>query len=131
MRTDRTEETGVAADEGTAGSDRGLDSGVDKSGPSDIDLKDIPQLRFLRALVTVLAGVMIAGLLVLIVLIVISFRSQGPTLPETITLPDGLSPTAFTAGTGWYAVVTDTDEILIYAKDGTLHQRIAVEVAGQ
>ncbi|MGI3167796.1 DUF6476 family protein [Pseudooceanicola sp. C21-150M6] len=99
----------------------------DKDGVSEADMQDIPQLRFLKVLVTVLAGVMIAGLIVLIALIVISFRSQGPTLPDTIALPAGETATAFTAGRGWYAVVTGSDEIVIFDSEGRELKRIAIE----
>jgi len=78
-------------------------------------------LRFLRLLVTVLTGTMIAGLLVLIALLVIRFPSATPPLPDTITLPDGAQAQAFTVTPGWYAVVTTDNRILIYNRsDGTL-----------
>ncbi|MFN7004192.1 MAG: DUF6476 family protein [Roseinatronobacter sp.] len=85
-------------------------------------------LRFLRLLVTVLTGTMIAGLLVLIALLVIRFPSATPPLPDTITLPDGAQAQAFTATSGWYAVVTTDNRILIYNRsDGTLRQQITVQ----
>lgn len=75
-------------------------------------------------LVTVLAGVMIVGLLVLITLIVIRFREPPaaavPVLPDTITLPDGAVPQAITAGPGWFLIVTQDGRALVYGPDGTL-----------
>ena len=94
---------------------------VDTNTP--IEDGDIPQLRFLRVLVTVLAGVMIVGLLVLISLIVISFRAdqpQFPTLPDTITLPKDARPMSVTGGTGWFLVVTEDGRALVYTAGGTL-----------
>ena len=74
-------------------------------------------------LVTVLAGVMIVGLLVLITLIVIRFRTPPaaavPTLPATITLPEGVTPQAITAGPGWFLIVTQDGRALVYENDGT------------
>lgn len=90
-----------------------------------------PNLRFLRRLVTVLTATMIVGLCTIIALFVIRFSGSGAqtslALPDTIVLPDGSAPVAFTQARDWYAVVTDGDEILIFDRDdGTLRQRIAV-----
>jgi hypothetical protein len=88
---------------------------------------DPGNLRFLRVLVTVLTTVMIGGLLAIIGLLVIRFTSTGPTLPETITLPDGARAEAFTVGRGWYGVVTTDDRILIFDRDtGALRQTIMI-----
>jgi len=79
-------------------------------------------------LVTTLTAVMIVGLVVIVGLLVIRL---GPTprlaLPESIALPDGTRATAFTQGRDWVAVVTESDEILIFSRDGqTLRQRIRI-----
>jgi hypothetical protein len=83
-------------------------------------------------LVTILAGTMIAGLITIITLIVIRFptvTSVRPALPDRIALPAGAQAEAVTMGRGWYAVVTDKDQILIFdAATGTLRQ--TVEVGG-
>ncbi|WP_296764542.1 DUF6476 family protein [Sediminimonas sp.] len=85
-------------------------------------------LRYLRLLVTVLTGTMIAGLLVIIALFVIRFSDRPAPLPGAITLPDGSTPAAFTMTDRWYAVVTEADEILIFDRDtGTLLQTLAIE----
>ena len=85
-------------------------------------------LRFLRLLVTILTGTMIAGLLAIITLLVIRFPTATPALPEAITLPDGTRAQAFTATARWYAVVTTDDRILIYDRDtGDLLQEITVQ----
>ncbi|WP_166416050.1 DUF6476 family protein [Cochlodiniinecator piscidefendens] len=85
-------------------------------------------LQFLRLMVMVLTGTMIAGLVVLIVLFVTRFPTAAVSLPDSITLPDGSTATAFTRGAGWYAIVTDDDEILIFnASDSSLRQRIIIE----
>lgn len=87
-------------------------------------------LKFLTRLVTTLTATMIVGLLVIITLFVIRFwgNDDAPGLPEAITLPDGARATAFTQGTGWYAIVTTDDRILIYDRDsGTLRQSVTIE----
>jgi hypothetical protein len=49
-------------------------------------------------------------------------------LPDTITLPDGTTATAFTQARNWYAVVTDDDQILIFSREsGRLLQTIRIE----
>jgi len=87
-------------------------------------------IRFLRRLVTVLTAVMILGLLVIIGLFVT--RLGGATaplaLPDTITLPDGTRATAFTQAPDWYAVVTTTNDILIFDRaTGRLKQTVQVD----
>jgi len=89
-----------------------------------------PELRFLKLLVTALAGTMIAGLITIIVLFVIRLPSAAPArpaLPDQVVLPDGLKAEAVTFGPGWIAVVTDTGEILILdAESGALRQRVTI-----
>ena len=81
----------------------------------------------LRVLVTVLSVVMIVGFIVLIALFVIRFKVTQPPLPDEIALPQGAKITAFTRGDGWYAVVTDDQQILIYgAESGELVQTVNV-----
>ncbi|MDC0739660.1 DUF6476 family protein [Cognatishimia sp. SS12] len=91
------------------------------------ELDEPVNLRFLRRLITVLTVVMIGGLLLVVGLLVTRFYGQGPDVPESITLPDGQSATAFTKGDGWYAVVTDGQQILIFdALTGQLKQTITI-----
>ncbi|MGY9048521.1 MAG: DUF6476 family protein, partial [Rhodobacterales bacterium] len=85
-------------------------------------------LKFLRLLVTTLTATMIVGLLILISLIVIRYRDQSAPLPETISLPDGETATAFTQGPDWYAVVTAKNQILIFDRaTGKLRRTIKVD----
>ncbi|MDE4097748.1 MULTISPECIES: DUF6476 family protein [Rhodobacterales] len=82
--------------------------------PSKPELQEEPpQLKFLRRLVTTLTVVMIGGLVLVISLLVIRLSADGPSLPESITLPDGVTAEAVTFGTGWVAVVTQDQRILI------------------
>lgn len=70
---------------------------------------------------------MIAGVIALVWLLVTRLPQAmrpGPELPSAITLPQDEAPAAITFGKGWTAVVTESDKILIYRKDGTLSQEI-------
>lgn len=62
---------------------------------------------------TTLTVVMIGGLVVVISLLVIRLSADGPSLPAEITLPAGTTAQAVTFGTGWIAVVTTENQILI------------------
>ena len=89
-------------------------------------------LRFLRRLVTVMTAVMMVGLVVVVALIVIRLNADGPTMPDEITLPEGVNATALTIGEGWWAVVTDDQRILIYDQlSGGLRQEVVIEPAPQ
>ncbi|WP_290686768.1 MULTISPECIES: DUF6476 family protein [unclassified Haematobacter] len=88
-----------------------------------------PSLRFLKLLVTVLTATLIIGVLTIVVLLVTRLprAAAPPPLPETVTLPDGTTPIAFTQGTDWYAVVTAENEILIFDRaTGALRQRVEI-----
>ena len=87
-----------------------------------------PQLIFLKRLVTALGVVMIAGFLVLIAALVIRLNADPLPLPERITLPEGVTATAFTQGTDWFAVVTSDNRILIYDRTtSALRQEMVIE----
>ena len=75
---------------------------------------------------------MILGLVVIVALLVIRVPGamQAPVLtglPETIMLGAGMRAVAFTQTPDWFAVVTDTDEILIFDRaTGILRQTVKV-----
>jgi hypothetical protein len=98
--------------------------------PDPETLPEPPGLRFLRLLVTVLTAVMIAGILGILGLIWSGYSNARAPLPEVITLPDGSSATAYTQGSDWYAVVTQSEsgeEILIFDRaSGTLRQTLTI-----
>ncbi|MCX8509288.1 MAG: DUF6476 family protein [Rhodobacteraceae bacterium] len=101
------------------------------SSPASDKEPPLPELRFLKALVTILAGTMIVGLITLITLLVIRFPKAGaiaPTLPANLILPMGQRAEAVTMGKGWIAVVTDAQTILIFdAASGTLRQTLVIK----
>jgi len=94
---------------------------------NEVPDNEVRSLRFLRRLVTVLTAVMIVGFIVLIGFLVTRFPNRAQlSLPDQIVLPDGSTPVAYTQTADWFAVVTGTDEILIYGLDGGLRQQIKV-----
>lgn len=87
-----------------------------------------PSLRLLKWLVIVLTLTMIGGVITVVGLLVTrmpqAFGAKAPSLPEEFTLPEGTRAEAVTFGTGWVAVVTTDDRILIFKEDGTLRQEV-------
>ncbi len=76
---------------------------------------------------TVLTGVMIAGIVLILGLIWHRYNNARAPLPEVITLPGGATATAYTQGPDWYAVVTDDNQILIFDRaSGKLRQEIEI-----
>ena len=73
---------------------------------------------------------MIGGIITLVTLIFMRFQDAPVPLelPESIMLPDGSTPLAFTRSEDWYAVVTNSGQILVYDLNGVLFQTINVEV---
>jgi hypothetical protein len=92
-----------------------------------------PSLRLLKWLVIILTLTMIGGVITVVGLLVTrmpqAFSAAAPTLPESLTLPEGLEPAAITFGTDWIAIVTTDDRILIYGRNGTLRQDLRISPA--
>lgn len=87
-----------------------------------------PDLRFLKLLVTTLAGVMIVGVVVVAATLVIRLSAQPTTLalPDQISLPDGVTLQAVTLSRDWVVVVSDAGEILLYDRaTGGLINRVS------
>ena len=88
----------------------------------------LPQnLRFLQRLVTLLTVSMILGILTIAALLAFKLRSENINFPQTLTLPDGTKPIAFTQTKDWYSIISETNEILIYRNDGILIKSITVQ----
>ncbi len=84
-------------------------------------------LRFLRRLVTTLTGVMLAGLILVIALLVIRFREAPPTLPEAISLPDDATAQAVTIAEGLVLVLSEDGRLFVYDRlTGQLERTIPV-----
>jgi len=90
-----------------------------------------PSLRLLKGLVLTLTGVMIAGVVTVVALLVMRLGDTSPPLPPEITLPDGERARAVTLGEGWVAVVTETAEgaqsiLILDALTGETRQRVPI-----
>lgn len=87
--------------------------------------KAVPELRFLKLLVTGLTLVMGLGIIAIVVLLWLRLGAPVlPDLPEAIALPDGAAARAITFTDASILVVTDRDEALIYDRAGGLRGRI-------
>ena len=87
-----------------------------------------PSLRLLKWLVMILTATMIVGVITVVGLLVTRMPKVTPplTLPDQLVLPEGVQAAAVTMGRDFIAVVTEDDRILIYGRDGTLRQDIAL-----
>ena len=95
--------------------------------PPNADFQLPRNLRFLQRLITLLTVSMILGILTIAALLAFKLRSENINFPQTLTLPDGTKPIAFTQTKDWYSVITEANEILIYKNDGTLIRSIKVQ----
>ncbi len=88
-----------------------------------------PSLRFLKHLVTALTLTMIVGVIAIVALLVTRLPQLGggPVVPPALSLPAGAEAAAVTMGSGWIAVVTRDDRILIFGANGRMWQEIAVK----
>lgn len=81
----------------------------------------------------ILTLTMIGGVITVVGLIVTrmpqAFTAAAPTMPAEVRLPAGTEAAAVTFGTGWIAIVTADDRILIYGRDGTLRQEVQISPA--
>ena len=88
----------------------------------------MPELRWLRMLVTVLAGAMVLGVTAIAAILWLRLSEPPlPALPAGIALPAGASPAAVTFARDWTVVVTEGGEILLFARDGSLHRRVPAD----
>ena len=97
--------------------------------PPNADFQLPRNLRFLQRLVTLLTVSMIVGILTIAALLAFKLRSENINFPQTLTLPNGTKPIAFTQTKDWYSIITDADEVLIFKNDGTLINSILIQEA--
>ena len=82
-------------------------------------------MRFLKGLVITLMITMILGVIAVVATLVTRMPDGSPpVLPDAITLPEGELATAVTMGQGWFAVVTASQNILIFDRSGKLLQTV-------
>lgn len=103
---------------------------------SDMKLPDepsdpaaVPEFRFLKILVTALTATMIVGLVAIVALFVIRLPGSAnlPTLPDSITLPEGAEVQAVTFARDYTVVVTTAGAVLLYRPDGSLAKTVPLE----
>ena len=92
-----------------------------------------PSLRLLKWLVILLTLSMIGAVITVVWLLVTrmpqALGSAAPRVPPELALPEDARPAAVTFGTGWTAVVTTDDHILIFGADGKLRQEVTISPA--
>lgn len=103
------------------------------SDPATPDASDAalpPSLRLLKWLVILLTLSMIGGVITVVWLLVTrmpsSLSAAAPEVPANLALPQGTAASAVTFGSGWTAVVTTDDRILIFGIDGQLRQDVKI-----
>lgn len=83
--------------------------------------KAVPELRFLKTLVTGLTLVMGVGMIAVVALLWVRLNQPVlPELPDTITLPQDAQIRAVTFATDRIVVLTTDDRVLVYDRAGTL-----------
>ncbi|WP_295073810.1 DUF6476 family protein [Tabrizicola sp.] len=104
------------------------DRSADMPDAPDVALP--PSLRLLKWLVILLTLTMIGGVITVVTLIVTrmpqAFTASAPKVPAELALPDGATASAVTFGSGWTAVVTTDQRILIFDRNGVLLQEVTI-----
>lgn len=86
----------------------------------------VPELAWLRRVVTGLAVVMGLGIIALVAILWVRLSQPPlPQLPAEIALPEGARPAAVTFARDWTVVVTDAGDVLLYDRSGVLRQHVA------
>lgn len=85
----------------------------------------MPELAWLRRLVTALALMMMLGIAVVAATLWLRLSPSLPELPEAITLPNGETAAAVTFARDWTVVVTGAGTILLFDSTGRLRQSVA------
>ena len=90
--------------------------------------KAVPELRFLKTLVTGLTLVMGLGMVAVVALLWLRLDQPVlPELPDNIKLPDNVQVQAVTFAPDWIVVVTGDAQVLLYDRSGALKQSVAVQ----
>ncbi|HHY01266.1 MAG TPA: hypothetical protein GX686_00105 [Paracoccus sp.] len=84
----------------------------------------VPELAWLRRLVTALALVMMLGIAVVAATLWLRLSPSLPELPAAITLPQGETAAAVTFARDWTVVVTGAGTILLFDRGGRLRQSV-------
>ena len=85
---------------------------------------EVPELAWLRRLVTALALVMMLGIAAVAGILWLRLSPPLPRLPEAIALPAGESAAAVTFAREFTVVVTAAGRVLVYDPSGALRQDV-------
>lgn len=92
--------------------------------------KAVPELRFLKTLVTGLALVMGLGMIAVVAMLWLRLNQPVlPELPAAISLPEGAAPAAVTFASDWIVVVTEAGEVLLFDRAGALRGQVTPDQA--
>jgi hypothetical protein len=98
--------------------------------PSDAPDQPVPpDVRFVKRLVVVLTGVMIAGITLIVGLLVLRLTAAPAplALPDQLDLPPGVTVQAVTLTRERVLVVSEDDDVLVFDRaTGALRHRIAL-----
>ncbi len=86
-----------------------------------------PDLRFLKALVTILTGVMIAGVITIVALLVTRLPGATITVPERLQVPAGAEVVAVTQMPGLWLATTTDGRLLVFGSDGAFRRDVPLE----
>lgn len=90
--------------------------------------KAVPELRFLKALVTGLSLVMGLGMVAVVAMLWLRLNQPPlPDLPETIALPQGAEARAVTFSADRIVVLTADDAVLVYDRAGGLVGQVTLQ----
>lgn len=85
----------------------------------------VPELAWLRRVVTGLALAMGLGIVALVAILWLRLSQPPlPELPAGIALPAGAKAAAVTFARDWTVVVTEAGEVLLFDRAGRLQQRV-------
>ena len=84
----------------------------------------VPELAWLRRLVTALALVMMLGIAAVAATLWLRLSPSLPELPAAIILPAGETAAAVTFARDWTVVVTGSGTILLFDRGGRLRQSV-------
>ncbi|WP_410217293.1 DUF6476 family protein [Paracoccus sp. (in: a-proteobacteria)] len=91
--------------------------------------KAVPELRFLKTLVTGLTLVMGLGMIAVVALLWLRLSQPVlPELPAAITLPQGASAQTIAFARDRIVVLTDADEVLVYDRSGALVGQVVLQI---
>lgn len=94
---------------------------------SDMEPQLPADLRFLKALVTVLTAVMILGVITIVAVLVTRLPGAAVDAPEALAIPPGTTIVAVTRAPSFFLVTTDDDRLLVFDVDGSFRREVSLD----